>query len=206
MMNSSYNVGRPQLRRLQQEFARAEQMVAKILRSKGKWDELFQDGRSFFRQHVHFVQVSITAEDDDSFRVWQGYCESRLRNLIAALESKIVGTQAHPFAQFFRQNNFQVDDDGDNATSEESSQAGIRRSLFYVALRFSPDVESVDLKPLLGDFLNMLNTWEEREDGMDLDVDVLLQDELPLFVLDDEDTCTCIDDQENGQQQQSERS
>lgn len=178
MMNSSYNVGPPQLRRLQQEFERAENMIENILQGKGKWDELFQDGRSFFRQHIHFVQVTITAEDDNAFRVWQGYCESRLRNLIAALECENAGTQAHPFAKFFRQSH----------TCEESAESGVCRSLFYVALRFSPDVESVDLKPLLEDFLIMLNTWDGREDGMDLDVNVLRQDELPQFVFgDDED-------------------
>lgn len=180
-MNSSYNVGPPQLRRLRQEFARAEQMIGDILQKKGKWDDLFQDGRSFFRQHFYFVQVSITAEDDDSFRVWQGYCESRLRILIAALESEKAGTQAHPFGKCFRQNNFQSDAES------------IHRSLFYVALRFSPDVESVDLKPLLEDFLNKLNSWGGREVKMDLDVDVLLQNELPQFVFQDED-CACDED------------
>lgn len=187
-MNSSYNVGPPQLRRLQQEFARAEQMIGNILQKKGKWQDLFQDGRSFFRQHFYFVQVSITAEDDDSFRIWQGYCESRMRNLIAALECEKAGTQAHPFGKCFRQNNLKGD--AENDTGEENAQS-VYRSLFYVALRFSPDVESVDLKPLLEDFLNMLNSWDEREDGMDLDVDILLQNELPQFVFQDEE---CDDD------------
>ena len=194
MMNSSYNVGHPQLRRLQQEFARAEQMIGNIIQNKeAKWDDLFQDGRSFFRQHIHFVQVTITAEDDDSFRVWQGYCESRIRNLITALECDKAGTQAHPFAKFFRQNG------EENAESESS----VCTSLFYVALRFSPDVESIDLKPLLEDFLNMLNSWDGREDGMDLDVTVLLQNELPHFVFgDDNHDDGDDDDQENGQHNQ----
>ena len=186
MMNSSYNVGQPQLRRLQQEFERAENMIENILQGKGKWDKLFQDGRSFFRQHFHFVQATITAEDDDSFRVWQGYCESRLRNLIAALECETAGTQAHPFAKFFRQSD----------KGEESAESGVCRSLFYVALRFSPDVESVDLKPLLENFLIMLNTWEGREDGMDLDVNVLRQDELPQFVFGDDEDKGQLDDNE----------
>ena len=208
MMNSSYNVGHPQLRRLQQEFARAEQMVGNVIQCKGRWDELFQDGRSFFRQHIHYVQATITAADDDSFRVWQGYCESRIRNLIAALECDKAGTQAHPFAKFFRQN------DTCEESAESENTGSVRRSLFYVALRFSPDVESVDLKPLLEDFLNMLNSWDGREDGMDLDVTVLLQDELPQFVFGDEDYMYRNDagfddnhddedddgDQENGQQ------
>ena len=182
MMNSSYNVGHPQLRRLQQEFARAEQMIGNVIQRKGRWDELFQDGRSFFRHHIHFVQATITAADDDSFRVWQGYCESRIRNLIAALECDKAGTQAHPFAKFFRQN------DTCDFCAESENTGSVRRSLFYVALRFSPDAESVDLKPLLEDFLNMLNSWDGREDGMDLDVTVLPQDELPHFVFgDDED-------------------
>lgn len=206
MMNSSYNVGHPQLRRLQQEFKRGEQMVGSIIQCKGRWDELFQDGRSFFRQHIHFVQVTILAEDDDSFRVWHGYCESRIRNLIAALECDKAGTQAHPFAKFFRQND----------TCEESAKSeSFRRSIFYVALRFSPDVESVDLKPLLEDFLTMLNSWDGREDGMDLDVNVLVQDELPQIVTSDEEYPRCNagfddkhgdeddDDQENGGSQQN---
>jgi len=56
VMNSSYNVGRPQLRRIIQEFRRADQMTSAIVRGEKQWSDLFKEN-DFFRQHVHYLQV-----------------------------------------------------------------------------------------------------------------------------------------------------
>lgn len=56
-MNSSYNVGIPQMRRIQMEMCAADQIVRAIELGETKWSELFR-GSDFFRQHVHFLQVS----------------------------------------------------------------------------------------------------------------------------------------------------
>ena len=173
-MNSSFNVSQPQLRRLKQEFVLADQLIADIEKGEREWDELFV-GKEFFRQHIHFVKVDIIATSEDSFRAWFGLCESRLRILVAAMESDDLGTQCYPFAKCFRR--VEENDDG-----EETHIAS-----FFVALRFAEGVEDVDLKPNAEEFLYKINSWEGRQQGMDLMIDCLVQNELPSYVFDDGD-------------------
>lgn len=56
-MNSSYNVNEPQLRRLREELVNGDQIVKYILEGQLEWSELFQ-GNDFFKDHVHYIQVS----------------------------------------------------------------------------------------------------------------------------------------------------
>ena len=171
-MNSSYNVGQPQLRRLKQEFVLADQLIAGIEKGEREWDELFV-GKGFFRQHMHFLKIDILAATEDSFRAWFGFCESRLRILVAAMESKDLGTECHPFAKCFRR----VDEDDNGKVSHIAS--------FFVALRFADGVEDVDLKPNAEEFLYKINSWEGRQEDMDLMIDCLVQSELPSYVFED---------------------
>jgi poly(A) polymerase Pap1 len=65
-MNSSYNVGLPQLRRIRDELYCAAAIVGKIVNSSENnahnstatttWDELMEEN-NFFHSHVHYVQV-----------------------------------------------------------------------------------------------------------------------------------------------------
>mmetsp|Transcript_29898 Transcript_29898/g.60668 ORF Transcript_29898/g.60668 Transcript_29898/m.60668 type:complete len:281 (-) Transcript_29898:1516-2358(-) len=174
-MNSSYNVGQPQMRRLKQEFFLADQLIADIEKGERDWDELFV-GKEFFRQHIHFIKVDIIATSEDSFRAWFGLCESRLRIFVAAMESDDLGTQCYPFAKCFRR----IEEDDDDG--EERHVAS-----FFVALRFDEGVEDIDLKPNAEEFLYKINSWEGRQQGMDLMIDCLVQNELPSFVFDDVD-------------------
>jgi len=172
-MNSSYNVGQPQLRRLREEFTKAEQILSDILDGDGsrEWNDLFV-GSDFFREHMHYIQIDIIAENEDDFRSWFGLCESRLRVLIAALECPRLGTEVHPFAKFFKR----VEGEGGENVRHVAS--------FFVALRFEEGGDDVDVKPCCEEFLYKLNSFEGRLPGMDLMIDCLLQDELPSFVLD----------------------
>ena len=56
-MNSSYNVGEPQLRRLRDELLRASKLCNDILLGEKTWDVLFE-GNDFFKQHANYLQVS----------------------------------------------------------------------------------------------------------------------------------------------------
>ena len=55
-MNSSYNIGMSQMRRLTHEFNRADRIIKGIVSGEHHWDHLFLSN-DFFRQHVHFLQV-----------------------------------------------------------------------------------------------------------------------------------------------------
>ncbi|KAL7538730.1 hypothetical protein ACHAXR_008763 [Thalassiosira sp. AJA248-18] len=172
-MNSSYNVGEPQLRRLRDELSRASKLTAQILSGQKVWDVLFE-GNDFFTQHANYLQVSnhlsevnIIGTDEDEFREWFGLCESRMRLLIAGLESPVAGVRAYPFAKFFH-----MRDEGDVKYV----------SSFFIALRFAYSTKRVDLGQLVTEYLQFVNQWEGRRDGMDLTVHLVAKKNLPMFV------------------------
>ncbi|CAM9941991.1 unnamed protein product [Phaeothamnion confervicola] len=79
-MNSSYNVGEPQLRLLRREFAKAAKVAARIKSGQTTWDELFQRS-DFFWCTPYYVQIDIFADNAEDHRRWLGWCESRLRQV-----------------------------------------------------------------------------------------------------------------------------
>lgn len=165
-MNSSYNVGEPQMRRLQDELWRASKLCDDVVLGRRAWDVLFE-GNDFFTQHANYLQVNIISSDEDEFRSWFGLCESRMRVLIAGLESPVAGVRAYPFAKFFHR---REEGGGDYIAS------------FFVALRFAHSARKVDLAPLVADYLQMINAWEGRGPGMDLTIHLVLKKNLPSFV------------------------
>lgn len=181
-MNSSYNVGRPQLRRLQYEFRKAELMVAAISRNERSWEDIFRD-TDFFRQHLHYLQVNIIAGNPSHFRSWFGLCESKLRILIASLDSPDHGIEAYPFAKFFQRRISSSDDAQEYHQLSPKSKEGVKyMSSFFIALRFAYGVENVDLKSCTSEFLYKVNSWHERQYGMDLTIEHKTQHNLPRFV------------------------
>lgn len=57
-MNSSYNVGIPQKRRLSQAFSLADKMMSQIAEGSLQWSELLK-GNDFFNDHGHYIEVSF---------------------------------------------------------------------------------------------------------------------------------------------------
>lgn len=100
-----------------------------------------------------------------------------MRILISGLEVPFL--QAYPFAKFF---------------------PGRRReayvSSFFVALRFSHQTKRVDLGPLVADYLRIVNDWEGRMAGMDLEIRLVLKNNLPAFVFEDKEA-KCRSDKAN---------
>ena len=86
-----------------------------------------------------------------------------MRLLIAGLESS--QTRAYPFAKFFRWRN----KDG-------------YISSFFIGLRFAPGVSRLDIGPLAYDYLQTVNAFEGRTEGMDLTMNMVLRKNLPSFV------------------------
>jgi len=167
-MNSSYNVGEPQLRRIQDELRRATKISHDVCFGRKTWSDLFK-GNDFFRQHANYLQVDISSTQEDDFREWFGLCEARMRILIAGLENPSFGTRAYPFAKFFTR---KEEDDGKKKKHVSS---------FFVALRFAEDIEKVDLGPLIMDYLQIVNSWDGRKESMDLEINIVSQKNLPSF-------------------------
>jgi len=182
-MNSSYNVGEPQLRRMRDELLRASKLCDNVMNdnfssSCSCWDGLFK-GNDFFKQHANYLQVDIIGPNEAEFRSWFGLCESRMRLLIVGLESPIDGVQAYPYAKFFHRREKKGMEGGiDNKNIKYVTS-------HFVALRFAHTAKRVDLGPLVLDFLQMVNSFEGRTSGMDLMMHIVSKKDLPPYVFAD---------------------
>jgi len=127
------------------------------------------------------TKVNIIGTNDEEFRTWFGFCESRMRLLIAGLESS--QTRAYPFAKFFRWRN--KDD---------------YISSFFIGLRFAPGVSRLDIGPLAYDYLQTVNAFEGRTEGMDLTMNMVLRKNLPSFVFAEDKV-----DRERGSEEEDEK-
>lgn len=173
-MNSSYNVDIPQLRRMQDEMTRAHNAL-----TSANIDPivLFQPC-TFFRQHQHYLQLTIRAATAQDFVEWFRFCESRLRMLITDLETPDVNVW--PFGRFYDRS---YTTNGRSSGSGKSALPGsMQESCFFLALRFAPHLLSVNLRYQSHNFLHAVNGWENRKAKMDLSIAHLTADTLPAFV------------------------
>lgn len=179
-MNSSYNVGVPQLRRIQIELNHADQTMDLICAGKANYRDLYI-ANSFFNRHLHFLQVNITADNASDFLEWFRLCESRLRILITGLESPESGVEVFPFAKFFDR---KYNKSGICMGAGKSNEDCKTESCFFMALRFAFGVENVDLRYCTSEFLRKVNSWEGRRVGMDLTIEHVMQKDLPTYLYD----------------------
>lgn len=176
-VNASYNVGIPQQRRIQEEFVRAVFLMG---RREENWRSVFEP-TDFFERHANFLQITIRAGNPEDFLKWLQLCESRLRILIAGIDSA-AEVSAWPFAHFMKR------DFVPEAASETSSEASVdfaKEAVFFIGLRFAPGVESLNLKQYSSEFLySHINSWEGRKPGMDFLMAHVLQQDLPFDLID----------------------
>lgn len=179
-MNSSYNVGLAQLRRIQDEMIRAVNLLSQ---QPHDYMALLRDESDFFTRHMHFIQINIRAKNMQDFVEWFRLVESRLRLLIGALETPFV--QAWPFAKFFeRKYNSMGVCVGALRQGESTDEYCFHERCFFIGLRFA-DLERINLCHYTSDFLYKVNTWEGRKEGMDLNIAHVTQNKLPSFLLDE---------------------
>lgn len=182
-----------------------------IGQGSAKWKDLLNPKENdFFKSHLHFLQVRIVAIGEEDHQAWFGLCESRLRILIAGLDSVEHGTHAYPFAKFFQRTSNSTSSEEGGLTrhevkseevenemkneNEDEKDAGLRLleagglsvpeivTYFFIALRFVTGVESVEMVGCTTEFSYSVNSWEGRRKGMDLKIDHVLQSDLPDFV------------------------
>ena len=175
-MNSAYNVGIPQLRRLTHALYEGLETIQAIEEGYKTWSDLFQT--SFFHRHAIFLQTNIMASNGTDFLEWFRFVESRIRLLIAGLDNPHYGIQAEPFCKFYDR---KYDSKGTCLGLGTSATSCKTESCLFIGLRF--EVDNVDLSYLVGEFLHKVNTWEGRNTGMDLTMETVGRDSLPKFLL-----------------------
>jgi poly(A) polymerase len=99
--------------------------------------------------------VDVVAHNAEDHRRWFGWIESRMRMLILALEQP-PALQAHPYA---------------NALPNPQYAEGQHVTSFFIGLSFPSapvSATSMDLGPIVQDFVYMANQWDRRKRTMEL--------------------------------------
>jgi poly(A) polymerase len=98
--------------------------------------------------------VDVVAHNAGDHRRWFGWIESRMRMLILALEQPPM-LQAHPYA---------------NALPNPQYAEGQQVTSFFIGLSFpsAPVPASMDLGPIVQDFVYKANQWDRRKRTMEL--------------------------------------
>lgn len=155
-MNSSYNVQKAQLRRIQDELCRTAMSFRYQRQNHIPVYAPIVSTTNFFASHTNFVRITIAADTGEDFSFWFRWVETRLRVLIGSLETDQI--QAFPFSRFF-------DESPENLACERT---------FYIALRFSASIPNIkkanEVKALQMEFLHQLDQWDCRKSGMTIDI------------------------------------
>lgn len=177
-MNSTYNVSDSTKKIMVDELSRAHSLMASVLQD-GDWNKLLNQNVAFFELYRVYLMVNVSAGTAEEHNKWVGFMESRLRILIAQLQTTNGIELSHPFPTYFS-----------NKWKHASHNFS---STFFLGLKFKPEMEQggrVDLTPAVIEFnMQVAATRPDRNAGALWDcehcVDVVRQAKLPEWVFPD---------------------
>lgn len=151
-MNSTHNVTETTKRILLDEFRRGYEVVKNVEANKSPWKEV-HDPFPFFSHFRRFLCLEVLAKNDEVYQKFSGWVESKLRILTKQLEA-ITGMIIHPNPEQY---------DLRSMTSDWPKGCGM-----FIALAFFRDQgasveQSVDLRPALHQFVDVVNQWTEKD-------------------------------------------
>eukprot|EP00951_Prasinocladus_malaysianus_P005447 scaffold38622_cov36-Prasinocladus_malaysianus.AAC.1 len=147
-MNSSYNVSESTKSIMIEEFKRGDMVLEQILLKPDNpnWTILLETGK-FFTEFKNYLEIEIVASCDEEFKLWEGWCHSRLRHLVMKVE-RFVHVRPWP--------------KGVKCSGREATDAtGSVRTCYYMGLQkrtfqhtYGPATNSVDLNRPVREFLH----------------------------------------------------
>ncbi|KAL4295623.1 hypothetical protein GQ457_12G007460 [Hibiscus cannabinus] len=168
-MNSSYNVSSSTLRIMTDEFQRGGEICEAMEASKADWDTLFE-AYAFFDAYKNYLQIDISAENDDDLRKWKGWVESRLRQLTLKIERHTYNMlQCHPHPGDFQ----------DKSRPFHCS--------YFMGLQRKQGVpvnesEQFDIRLTVEEFKHTVNMYTLWKSGMEIRVSHVKRRNIPSFV------------------------
>jgi poly(A) polymerase len=181
-MNSSYNVGTPQFRLIQEEVQRGQCMCQELANTSPReleaiWEELFSPiTHEFFERHPRYIQVDVVGANDEAHKVWFGWVESRIRQLFLSLEQPPVYF-CHPQANCYHRVLLRSPPSPSNQTERPGYS-----SSFFIGFSFISGLRIADFTPFIQDFLYRVGSWVGRTNGMDLFIYPRTKATIPSFV------------------------
>mmetsp|Transcript_14580 Transcript_14580/g.37404 ORF Transcript_14580/g.37404 Transcript_14580/m.37404 type:complete len:694 (-) Transcript_14580:269-2350(-) len=178
-MNSSYNVSEATRSIMVEEFKRGDIVMEQILLKPDNpnWALLLDHGR-FFSEFKNYLEIEIVCGDEQDFKMWEGWCHSRLRHLIMKTE-RFVNIRPWP--------------KGIKCPPRQLTTGGYAfRTCYYMGIQkrqnahtYGPATNSVDLNRPVREFLHQVKSWQSMKEGMDLFIRHLKQKQLPDEVFPD---------------------
>ncbi|KAI3987813.1 hypothetical protein MKX01_020927 [Papaver californicum] len=168
-MNSSYNVSSSTLRVMTEEFQRGHEICEAMELNKADWNNLFEQ-YPFFDAYKNYLQIEISAENDDDLRNWKGWVESRLRQLTLKIERHTFGMlQCHPHPGDF---------------SDKSKQC---HCCYFMGLQRNQGVpvhegEQFDIRATVEEFKLSVGMYTLWKPGMEIYVSHIRRRNIPAFV------------------------
>ncbi|EGG19374.1 polyA polymerase [Cavenderia fasciculata] len=174
-MNSTYNVSRSTLSLLKSEFSRGAEITKKIDSGERKWTDLVEKG-DFFTRYRFYLQIDVSAPEEDTHRKWEGWIESKLRILISNLEQTPNMKFAIPYAKSF-------------ANKASAVNGGIC-TCFFMGLQFNFSTaigadKNVDLTGAVTSFTNLIKDWPGKLPTIEMKIHYIKKKNLPVFVKDE---------------------
>ncbi|KAG5229856.1 nuclear poly(A) polymerase [Salix suchowensis] len=168
-MNSSYNVSSSTLHIMTEEFQRGNEICEAMEASKAEWDTLFEPF-SFFEAYKIYLQIDISADNEDDLRQWKGWVESRLRQLTLKIERHTYNMlQCHPHPGDF------------------SDKSRPLHCSYFMGLQRKQGVpvnegEQFDITITVEEFKNSVNLYTLWKPGMEIRVTPVKKRNIPIFV------------------------
>ncbi|XP_042489611.1 nuclear poly(A) polymerase 1 [Macadamia integrifolia] len=168
-MNSSYNVSSSTLRVMTEEFQRGNEICEAMEQNKADWNALFEP-YPFFEVYKNYLQIDITAENDDDLRKWKGWVESRLRQLTLKIERHTFGMlQCHPHPSDF------------------SDKSRPFHFCYFMGLQRKQGMPAnegtqFDIRATVEEFKHSVGMYTLWKPGMEIHVSHIRRKNIPLFV------------------------
>ncbi|XP_010916255.1 nuclear poly(A) polymerase 1 isoform X2 [Elaeis guineensis] len=168
-MNSSYNVSSSTLRVMTEEFQRGHEICEEMEANKADWNKLFAP-YPFFEAYKHYLEIDITAANEDDLRKWKGWVESRLRTLTLKIERHTFGMlQCHPHPGDF------------------SDKSRPFHCCYFMGLQRKQGVpvnegEQFDIRVTVEEFKHSVGMYTLWKPGMEIQVSHIKRRNVPSFV------------------------
>ena len=178
-MNSSFNVSESTLHHMKGEFARGNEVCERLGGDEGAPAVLADllEPFPFFATYKTFLQVEMSAATEEDFLKWEGWAESRLRHLVKGVElAGFCQLLAHPHTE---------------PVVLPTQERG-RACAYFIGLKKRPESmllypghmrqgarPDIDMRPCVNDYKFKVYKWEDRKEGMNVDIKQIKRSELP---------------------------
>jgi len=180
-MNSTHNVTESTKRIICDEIHRGYQICKDVESNKALYVDLYAPS-TFFKLYKNYIMIQIEVADEDGFRRYSGWVESKIRLLVSNLENT-AGLRVHPYS---RSCSWATVEDKTQIPKEELEVTTYSTS-WFIGLAFCQDNgafvgQTVDVRPAICPFIDVLQEWKDLlTTQVKIRVQRVSQSELPAY-------------------------